>query len=320
MRQLHYKSFSKMRADRLVWRLDSSRLRILCYHGVCEDRLANAAWMPHFFVTESVFESHLQYLQRHACVLPLEEASVRLRNGSLPPRCVSLTFDDGYANNLHLASPLLQKYGMSAVIFLSSAYIESGELFPFLRLKLIRHIAGRDLPEGALPDYKTVPLDVVTERAEPWWAKVKTQLTDDQHAALRPLTIQEVKTLDTRLISLGAHTHTHCILSNERSERRSEEIRTSVRMVAAWGGQPVRLFSYPNGQRGDFDESDKQILRREGVDVAVTGTAGANSSRIDPLALRRYPIGIFHDDESSFCAELTGFRSVLRSVAGSASR
>src|SRR5215469_12392916 len=118
--------------------MDPRRLRILCYHGVCEDRLAHEPWIPGFFVTRSAFEDHVRYLATHARILPLSEAVRRLRDGSLPSRAVSITFDDGYANNMELAYPILQKYSAPATIFLSSAYMESGEIFPFLKVKLIK--------------------------------------------------------------------------------------------------------------------------------------------------------------------------------------
>src|SRR5262245_24984674 len=115
-----FEFFSRAGGDRLVWGLDRHRLRILCYHGVCDDHLAGQPWVPDFFVTASAFERQLQYLRRHARVLPLDEAARKLREGTLPPQAVSITFDDGYANNLHLACPLLVKYGLPATFFLSS--------------------------------------------------------------------------------------------------------------------------------------------------------------------------------------------------------
>ena len=90
------------------------------------------------FVTRSAFESQLQYLQQRAVVLPLSKAVEALRNGSLPKRAVSLTFDDGYANNLQLAYPLLRRYGVHATIFVSTACVETGQFHPFLKLRLIR--------------------------------------------------------------------------------------------------------------------------------------------------------------------------------------
>jgi len=240
-----YKSFSKTGGDKLVWKLDSNRLRILCYHGVCEDRLSKARWLPQYFVTASAFERQLQYLARNSRVLPLREAVDRLRDGSLPPRAVSLTFDDGYANNLEMAYPLLQKYDMSATIFLSSAYIESGEFFPFLKLKLIQLDGGADLAVSPLANYKTAPLDQVDRTASRWWAPVYARLTESQRQTLRPLTVEEVKGADTRLIDFGPHSHTHCIFGNESAERRRTEIQTSISKVRQWTARPVSVFLSP---------------------------------------------------------------------------
>jgi peptidoglycan/xylan/chitin deacetylase (PgdA/CDA1 family) len=306
-----YKSFSKA-GDQAVWLLDSGRLRILCYHGVCLDRLATEPWMPEYFVAQSAFEKQLQYLQRNASILPLSEAVTRLQDGSLPPRSVSITFDDGYANNLYLAQPLLQKYQMHATVFLSSAYIESGELYPFLKLKLIRQNAGSVAPH--MLEYKSNPLDVVMESAKAPWRAVEHHLTGDQCQTLRPLSIDEVRKADPSTIRFGAHSHTHCILRNESTARRQEEIRLSVRKVEEWTGLPVRLFSYPNGEPGDFDDADKQTLRAEGIQAAVTGIGGANTRPVDLLALRRYPLTLGHD-EHRFRAELAGVRAALQSVA-----
>lgn len=303
--KLLYHSFSKSGGDKLIWKLDSGRLRILCYHGVCEDYLADQPWMPQSFVTASAFERQLQYLARNAEVLPLPEAVRRLQNGSLPDRCVSLTFDDGYANNYTLAYPLLKKHGMPATIFVSSAYMESGEFFPFLKVKLLQ--LGR---AANLPDYKTAPLNEVEHAVSGYWHQARLQLSDEQRRTLRPLSVEEIRSMDLSLVEFAPHSHTHCILRNETAERRREEIRTSVRKVREWASGPVRLFSYPNGQRGDFDEQDKDVLRAEGIVAAVSGISGANDRHTDMLELRRYPVALFHDD-AGFRAEVTGFRSAV---------
>ncbi len=311
LKDLLYQSFSKTHSDQVVWRLSAGRLRILCYHGVCLDRLASEPWVPGYFVAESAFEEQLQYMQRNASVLPLCEAVTRLREGSLPPRAVSITFDDGYANNLYLAHPLLQKYRMHATVFLSSAYIQSGELYPFLKLKLIRQYVRSAVP---LLDYKSNPLDLVMHSAEQSWMEVKPLLTDDQCQTLRPLNKDELRKADPRVIEFGAHGHTHCILRNESPDRRREEIRLSVRKVQEWTGRPARLFSYPNGEPGDFGEVDKEALRAEGIQAAVSGIGGSNTKPFDPLALRRYPLTMNHD-KHRFRAEIAGLRSVVQSVS-----
>lgn len=305
-----YHSFSKTGGDEIVWKLDAGRLRILCYHGICDDRLAKEPWVPECFVTSSAFEKQLQYLSRNTQVLPLFEAIGCLRNGTLPARSVSLTFDDGYANNLEVAYPLLRKFDIPATIFLSTAYMETGEFFPFLKLKLIRLDDTADLVVSPLANYRSSPIDEVIGTADRWWKQAQKGLTNDQIRTLRPLQVEEIRRVDSKLINFGAHSNTHCILKNESDQRRREEIQTSIRKVTQWTGQACRLFSYPNGQRGDFGEVDRQALRTEGIQAAVTGIGGANNRHSQLLELRRYPVGLYHD-EVSFRAEVIGFRSAL---------
>jgi peptidoglycan/xylan/chitin deacetylase (PgdA/CDA1 family) len=308
MRQVLYKTFAKLRGDRLAWRVPLKRLRILCYHGICDDNLAGEPWIPDYFVTAGEFERQLQYLKDNAHVLSLTEGVARLQEGTLPSGAVSITFDDGYANNLSLAYPLLRKYQIPATIFLSTAYMESGELFPFLRLQLIGLARGNQ--EGRAPAYKSDPLDRVLNWAGDRWRSVKEALTEDQLRTLRPLTVAEVKAADPTLIEFGAHSHTHCIFRNETPDRRRDEIRSSIQNLSRWNGGPVQLFSYPNGERGDFGEIDKQALRACGIEAAVTGIGGSNGKRTDLLELRRYPVGMHHG-VTGFRAEVSGLRSFV---------
>ncbi len=70
MKQMAYSAYTAAGVDRLVWRFASRRLRILAYHGVCDDHLAGERWMPPYFVTRSAFAAQMSYLKRHACGPP----------------------------------------------------------------------------------------------------------------------------------------------------------------------------------------------------------------------------------------------------------
>ena len=68
------------------------------------------------------FRRHLDTLETWgAAVLPLDAAVAALRAGSLPPRAVALTFDDGYASVVETAWPLLRERGMPATLFVVTA-------------------------------------------------------------------------------------------------------------------------------------------------------------------------------------------------------
>lgn len=55
-------------------------------------------------------------------MLPLGEGLRRLRDGTLPPRSICLTFDDGGYDFFQQAYPLLQKYGFPATVYQTTYY------------------------------------------------------------------------------------------------------------------------------------------------------------------------------------------------------
>ena len=74
------------------WRRE--KLLILAYHGVSlndEDQ-----WKPEMFLRQDYFRERLLLIRRLGCsVISFSEALERLYAGTLPPRSVALTFDDG---------------------------------------------------------------------------------------------------------------------------------------------------------------------------------------------------------------------------------
>jgi peptidoglycan/xylan/chitin deacetylase (PgdA/CDA1 family) len=76
-------------------------------------------------------EAHLQFLQKMKMrsVLLADVWKAQRGDTVLPPHCVVITFDDGYANHYSHALPALEKYGFRAVFFvLSGAVGKTGHL------------------------------------------------------------------------------------------------------------------------------------------------------------------------------------------------
>ena len=75
------------------------------------------------YVTPENFEAQMEFLKVHRYrVMELSEVIRRVRSGqAFPRKTVSLTFDDGYADNLVNAFPVLKKMSFPATIFMISS-------------------------------------------------------------------------------------------------------------------------------------------------------------------------------------------------------
>ena len=51
-----------------------------------------------------------RFISRAFNVLSLSDAARRLKDGTLPAAAAVITFDDGYADNLEVAWPILERY------------------------------------------------------------------------------------------------------------------------------------------------------------------------------------------------------------------
>jgi peptidoglycan/xylan/chitin deacetylase (PgdA/CDA1 family) len=98
---------------------------ILLYH-----RVINLQTDPQqLAVSPAHFAQHLDWLHQHTAVLSLGDLMKWLPTGRWPRRTVVITFDDGYADNLLEALPLLQKQKMPATFFLTGDCIGREEEF-----------------------------------------------------------------------------------------------------------------------------------------------------------------------------------------------
>ena len=89
---------------------------ILLYHRVAE--VQSNPWL--LSVTPRHFAEHLEVLRKVGRPMRLQHLVNDLRQGKSLYRSLVVTFDDGYADNLYNAKPLLERYEIPATIFLTT--------------------------------------------------------------------------------------------------------------------------------------------------------------------------------------------------------
>lgn len=104
------------------------------------------------------------------------------------------------------------------------------------------------------------------------------------------------------LITIGAHTRSHHMLTKFSINTARREILGSKEEIENTLGIPVKAFSYPYGAYNSFL---RNLVKSLGFRVAFTDRFGINSVTTDPFALRR--ITIFNIDSlSTFNKKLLG--------------
>jgi hypothetical protein len=101
------------------------RLSILIYHRV---HARPDSIFPHE-PDASSFDQRMRLVARSFNVLSLGEAVNHLAAGSLPPRALVITFDDGYADNAEVALPILRRHGLTATFFVATGFLDGGRMW-----------------------------------------------------------------------------------------------------------------------------------------------------------------------------------------------
>jgi peptidoglycan/xylan/chitin deacetylase (PgdA/CDA1 family) len=76
-------------------------------------------------ISEAMFQRQMQYLHKKGYQTISLDNLVRTqtRKSPLPKRPIVLTFDDGYKNNRKIVMPILERFGFTATIFITTGYV-----------------------------------------------------------------------------------------------------------------------------------------------------------------------------------------------------
>jgi peptidoglycan/xylan/chitin deacetylase (PgdA/CDA1 family) len=249
------------------------------------------------------FAGQMDVVRSICRVLPLSEAIERLYAGSLPPRAAAITFDDGYANNLTHAAPVLRARGLPATVFVASGYLNGGRMWNDTVIEAVRR-AGSELDLAALELGRFNLVDVAARRLavdtilgalkyRAPLARVRAAAAIAEQVGVQlpgdlMLTESQLAALPGLGFEVGAHTVTHPILTRIEAEAARREISASRDTLEDMSGTRVRLFAFPNGRPGqDYGPEHVEMVRTAGFSAALSTASGACHRGSDRYQLPR---------------------------------
>lgn len=285
----------------IVSGFNGNKLFILIYHRV----FAEPDYMHPGEVDKKEFSWQMQLLARYFRVLPLSEALKAQTEGRLPTRAVSVTFDDGYADNLHNALPILQENQLTATFFIASGFLDGGRMWNDRIVEAIRtakvdsvDLSGLDL---GLCEIKSEDQRQQLARKLVGVAKYKTLAEREIYieqilAAVEAevgeslmLTTPELLQLHQAGMEIGGHTLSHPILKTLADAEVWTEIAVNKQVLEEKLGSRLRVFAYPNGKKEvDYLPAHAELVKSLGYEGAVSTEWGVNGAGTDRWQLARF--------------------------------
>lgn len=276
------------------------RLAILMYHRV----LSTPDPYHVGDVDAFAFDWQLSVIKRYFNVLPLTEAAERLKLGTLPRRAVAITFDDGYADNVEIALPILQRHGLHATFFIATDYLDGGRMWNDTVIEAVARTSAASLDLTSLGlgihDVAEVAARVRCINTLLGQLKYLPPLEREQKCTSiathigKPLpdhlmmTTAQLRALHAAGMEIGAHTLRHPILARVAEDEARREIEGSRDRLRELLGHDISTFAYPNGKpEVDYGRRDVEIVRHAGFKLAVSTARGHANSSMDAHQLAR---------------------------------
>lgn len=254
----------------------------LCYHLVSDERVDHVeALFP--FKRQGCFEQQLLYLKEHFRVLTYEElTALRKANGSPQKPNVILTFDDGLSECYSVVRPLLLKYGIPCIFFVTTDFIENARMFyrhkAALCLASLKRLAEDDGWKVVRSINSTFGLSLGNVREVTRWVlglgpQNESELEEscsilgaDVGEYLRKrkpyLTAAQVGELLSDGFMVGAHGQSHAMLGKLSLPEQEREIVGSTSIVRELTGAKEIPFAFPFSGDGVSREFLRDLRKR----------------------------------------------------------
>jgi peptidoglycan/xylan/chitin deacetylase (PgdA/CDA1 family) len=253
------------------------------------------------------FRAQIRWLKENFDVIRFEDS---LRRAQRPS--VAITFDDGYADNLHNALPVLEDIKAHAAFFVTAGSIGAQREFWW------DEVQGIILKQEALPktfdlaiggNIRAWPAENAVDRKAFYQGLLLMLKSMDAEKrdeclnrlrqwagtgpvfreSMRPMTVDELKRLSgSPFATIGSHGMTHTALSALSRGAQARELNESRKALEAWIEREVSTFSYPFGTRLDFTKETALLCRDAGYGKAAANFPGQAHSWTDAFQVPRH--------------------------------
>lgn len=296
--------------------------RVLFYHGVSDRK---NAFVEGLHISPDDFKKQLLYLQRFHEIISMDEYYQRWKNGTFTNKEVTLTFDDGYKNNLTVLAPILSELGIPFTVFISTRHIDTGNRFStFVGRAILMHpeLTKLSIPEigidctlSSLKQRKKV-FKAISFQLKHQDIKIVESITERLINHLSPQEYQDlckyyqadalidwegVAMLQNRYgCTIGSHCLDHFICDTFQDDSEiKRQIAESKRVIEEKLGTACHYLAYPNG---NTCPTASATAEQAGYRLAFTTSYKRITSETSAFAMPRYGVAF---GMNTFIADMT---------------
>lgn len=279
----------------------------LCYHEV-RDKEYQFLPRTSLVMTEKDFERHVQFISNYLNIMHPNEFLVKMREGTLPPRSCIITFDDGFASTLNKAYPILRKYNMPFIVFISTGFVsnlkpwddhilqsiiysaqfQGKKIIMFDDLKIeFDYSNSSKIKETKMRLFQIFQDKISFQKRERFLAFVRETLNARNSPDYpRMLTEDEVQYLSANGVVIGAHTEWHVSVEADGPEIFYQQVNQSKKTLEGITGKRIYHFAYPYGLKRHCVNA-VELIRECGFQYAFTASSKPSHSNQMPYLISR---------------------------------
>jgi peptidoglycan/xylan/chitin deacetylase (PgdA/CDA1 family) len=269
---------------------------IFMLHHVRPRRDAEFQPNRHLEVAPEFLRAMLAHLRsRGVDIVTMDEVHQRLIERNFSRRFACFTLDDGYRDNRDFALPVMREFEAPLTVYVASDFAEGAGRLWWIALEAV--IAKASSIEAKIGDIATrfdtstpAAKQAAFDRLHDWLRGLPGEHDTqreigalcarygvDQTAICRELCMSwdELKPFaDDALVTIGAHSITHCNLARQTEEIASQEMAVSRARIEQALQRPAVHLAYPFGDKISAGAREFALAHAAGFKTAVTTRPG----------------------------------------------
>jgi len=299
----------RLNLSKLLWPTLANGLYCFNFHRI--GHWQDTSFDPCVFsCDEENFRQYLIFLNSNFRIITLEElTNIIEKNSPITEKLALITFDDGYADNYHIAYPILKSLNLSATFFITTSLVDSKIIAWWDEIAWhVRQCAGKTIK---LNNWRKgidieMPASQINIRQVLQQVKAMSSTIELQVQEFRDLSKTSVPDelrdnvfiswpqlveMSENKMSIGAHSHSHKVFSCLTESELNFELEESKRLLELHLQKSVDSLSYPVGGSNTYNHDMFATISAKGYKLGFSFRGITNHNpRVNRFELGRLSI------------------------------